>query len=117
MQIPRQMHPQMGQMINPQNLTQQQLQQLERMRARAAAASSSPRPVMNMDKDRPMVQVKLENPPDLPMDSNTFSAINSRQAQMQRRQQQIAAFQRMVGPSVNQLRQPTSMQMPPVQAQ
>lgn len=114
-QIPRPMHAQMAQMIHPQNLTlqQQQQQQFERMRQRAAA--SSPRPVMNMDKDRPMVQVKLENPPDLPMDSNTFNAINSRQAQIQR--QQIAAFQRIMGPSVSQMRQPTSLHMPPLQSQ
>lgn len=118
-QIPRQMHAQMAQMIHPQSLTLQQQQHLERMRQRAAAAAaaSSPRPVMNMDKDRPMVQVKLENPPDLPLDSNTFNAINSRQAQMQRRQQQIAAIQRIMGPSVSQMRQPGSMQMPPVQSQ
>lgn len=114
-QIPRQMHPQIPQMVNPQNLTLQQQQQLERMRLRAA---TSPRPVMNMDKDRPMVQVKLENPSDLPMDGNTFSAMNSRQTQMQRRQLQIAALQRMMGSSPNQLRQQQStMQMPPMQSQ
>ncbi|KAJ8451896.1 hypothetical protein Cgig2_007379 [Carnegiea gigantea] len=122
-QIPRPMHAQMAQMIHPQNLTLQQQQQLERMRQRAAAAAaaaaaaSSPRPVMNMDKDRPMIQVKLENPPDLPVDSNTFNAINSRQAQMQRRQQQIAALQRIMGPSVSQMRQPAGVHMPPVQSQ
>ncbi|KAK9678845.1 hypothetical protein RND81_11G236600 [Saponaria officinalis] len=108
-QVPRQMHPQIPQMVRPHNLNQQQLELLRRRHA------SSPRGIMSMDKDRPMVEVKLENPPELPMDSNALNAINSRQAQMQWRQQQqqqIAALQRFG----HQIRQPTSIQIPQMQS-
>lgn len=110
-QIPRQMHPQMQQMVHPQNLAFQQ-QQLERMRRRQP---STPRPVMDVDKDRPMVQVKIENPSELPMDGNAFNAIHSRHPQMQFRQQQIAAMSNLHAQSSNQLRQLASMQVPQMQ--
>ncbi|KAF2285288.1 hypothetical protein GH714_042330 [Hevea brasiliensis] len=57
--IPRQMHPQMQQMVNPQNLVYQQ-QQLERLRRRQ---SSTPRPAMDMDKDRPRNMSIARAPP------------------------------------------------------
>ncbi|KAF2285278.1 hypothetical protein GH714_042320 [Hevea brasiliensis] len=110
-QIPRQMHPQMQQMVNPQNLVYQQ-QQLERLRRRQ---SSTPRPAMDMDKDRPMVQVKIENPSELPMDGNAFNAIHSRHPQLQYRQQQLAAMSNLQAQSSNQFRQLTSMQVPQMQ--
>ncbi|KAK6150327.1 hypothetical protein DH2020_015259 [Rehmannia glutinosa] len=84
-QILRQMSPQMQQMNNPQYLAFQQQQQWERMRRRQQA---TPRPGMNtnmnmnnMDKDRPLVQVKMETPSDFPLDTNTFTAMNSRHPQ------------------------------------
>lgn len=107
-QIPRQINSQMPQMVPPQNLTLQQ-QHLERMQRRTA---SSPRPVMSMEKDRPMVEVKQENPPDLPLENNAFNAMN-RQAHIQWRQQQL---QRFMGSAGNQMRQPASMQMPQIQS-
>ena len=112
LQIPRQMHPQMQQMIHPQNLAFQQ-QQLERMRRRQQA---TPRPAMDTDKERPMVQVKIENPSELPMDNNTtFNAIHSRHPQMQFRQQKLAAMSNLQAQSSNQFRQLTSMQVPHMQ--
>jgi len=72
LQIQRQMHPQMQQMVNPQSLQQQQ-QLLERMRKRQV---TSPRPNMDMEKDRPLVQVKLENPSEMGVDGNAFNPIN-----------------------------------------
>ncbi|XP_050205606.1 uncharacterized protein LOC126655452 isoform X2 [Mercurialis annua] len=110
-QIPRQMHPQMQQqMVHPQNLTFQQQQQLERMHRRQ---QSTPRPAMDMDKDRPLVQVKLENPSELPMDGNAYNGIHSRHPQMQQfRQQQLAAMSNVQAQSSNQFRQLTSMQIP-----
>ncbi|KAH9615617.1 hypothetical protein KSS87_012462 [Heliosperma pusillum] len=93
-QVPHPMHPQIPQMVRPHNLSQQQIDILRRRQI------SSPRTIINMERDRPMVEVKLENPPDPTMDS--------RQAQTQWQQQQrIAALQR-IG---NQMRQPTSMQI------
>ncbi|KAL3630139.1 hypothetical protein CASFOL_023123 [Castilleja foliolosa] len=95
-QIPRQMSPQMHQMNSPQHLAfQQQQQQWERMRRRQ---QSTPRPGMsmnnnNMDKEQqqPLVQVKMENPSDFPLDTtNSFTTMNSRQQQL--RQQQLAAI-------------------------
>ncbi|XP_012081684.1 uncharacterized protein LOC105641698 isoform X2 [Jatropha curcas] len=112
-QIPRQMHPQMQQMVHPQTLTfQQQQQQLERVRRRQ---QSAPRPVMDMDKDRPLVQVKLENPPELPMDGNSFNPMHSRHPQMQYRQQQLAAMSNLQAQSSSQFRQLTSVQVPQMQ--
>ena len=107
LQMTRQMHPQLQQMIHPQNLTFLQQQQLEKMRRRHL----SPRPVTDMDKDRPMVQVKIENPSELPMDSNAFNPINTRHPQMQLRQQQLAAIPNMHAQSSNQFRQLMSPQM------
>lgn len=112
-QIPRQITPQMTQMIHPQNMTlqQQQQQQLERMQRRQVP---SPRPVMSMEKDSSLVQVKLEHPPDLPLENNAYNAINSRQTQtMQWRQQQL---QRLIGTTANQMRQPSSMPIPQMQS-
>ncbi|XP_021714024.1 uncharacterized protein LOC110682093 [Chenopodium quinoa] len=108
-QIPQQVNPQMPQMVHPQNLTLQQ-QQLERFQRRTA---SSPRPIMSMEKDRPMVEVKLENPPELPLENNSFNAMNRQAQQIQWRQQQ-QVFQRFMGSSGNQMRQPTSMQIPQI---
>ncbi|XP_021273757.1 uncharacterized protein LOC110408930 [Herrania umbratica] len=114
-QLPmRQMHPQMQQMVHPQNLTFQQQQQLERIRRRHP---STPRPVMDMDKDRPMVQVKIENPSELPMDSNAFNPINTRHPQMQFRQQQLAAISNLHAQPSNQFRQLMSPQIPQMQTQ
>ncbi|XP_010519094.1 PREDICTED: uncharacterized protein LOC104798625 [Tarenaya hassleriana] len=118
-QIPRQMHPQMQQqMIHSQNLTFQQQQQLERIRRRQV---TSPRPNMEvgMDKDRPLVQVKLENPSELPPDGNVFNPMNARhqQQQQQLRQQQMAAMSNLhQQPGHNQFRQLASMQIPQMQA-
>ncbi|XP_027076422.1 uncharacterized protein [Coffea arabica] len=115
-QIPRQMLPQLQQMINSQNLAFQQHQQWERMRRRQ---QSTPRPGMNMninmDKDRPMVEVKVENPSDFPMDNNTFATINSRHSQLQPfRQQQIAAMTSFQ--TSNQFRPMSSPQIPQMQS-
>lgn len=112
------MHPQMQQMINSQNLTPQQLQQLERLRRRQQL---TPRPgmsmSMNIDKDRPLVEVKLEHPTDFPMDNNAFNAMTARQPQMQQfRQQQIAAMSSPYAQSTNQFRPMSSLQIPQVQS-
>ncbi|KAK8673855.1 hypothetical protein V6N13_112165 [Hibiscus sabdariffa] len=111
LQMARQMHPQMQQMVHPQNLTFQQQQQLERMLRRHP---STPRPVMDMaDKDRPLVQVKLENPSELPMDNNVFNPLNARHQQMQfRQQQQLAAMASLHSQPNNQFRQLMSPQNP-----
>ncbi|XP_038999914.1 uncharacterized protein LOC120125583 [Hibiscus syriacus] len=109
LQMTRQMHPQMQQMVHTQNLSFQQQQQLERMLRRHP---STPRPVMDMgDKDRPLVQVKLENPSELPMDNNAFNPINARHQQMQFRQQQLAAMSSLHSQSNNQFRQLMSPQI------
>lgn len=104
----------MQQMVNPQNFQQQQ--QLERMRRRPV---TSPRPNMDMEKDRPLVQVKLENPPDMAVDGNAFNPMNPRhqqQMQQQLRQQQIAAMPNMQQqPGYSQFRQLASMQIPQMQ--
>ncbi|XWS45026.1 hypothetical protein CRYUN_Cryun15aG0100800 [Craigia yunnanensis] len=120
LQMTRQMHPQMQQlqeMVHPKNLTFQQQQQLERMRR---CHPSTPRPVMDADKERPMVQVKIENPSELPMDSNAFNPINTRHPQMQFRQQQLAAISNLHAQSSNQLRQLMNMGIvgaPPVKVE
>ena len=115
-QMQRQMHPQMQQMIHSQNMAlhqqQPQQQQLERMRRRAAAAAATPRPAMDIDKERPVVQVKIENQ-DLPLDGNAFT---SRHPQMQqfRQQQQIAAMSNFHPQSGTQFRQMGSLQIPSI---
>lgn len=113
LQIPRQMHPQMQPMVHSQNFTLLQQQQLDRLRRRQP---STPRPGMDVDKDKPLVQVKVENPPELPLDNNAFNAFHSRQPQMQFRQhQQIAAMSNLQAQSNNQLRQLASLQVPQMQ--
>ncbi|TQD97083.1 hypothetical protein C1H46_017320 [Malus baccata] len=116
----RQMHPQVQQIAHSKNvpLQQQQQQQLERMRRRQP---STPRTGMDMEKDRPMVQVKIEAPSELPMDGNAFNSFNSRHPQMQFRQQQIPPMSNLTMSNVhaqsgNQFRQMAS-QIPQVQAQ
>ncbi|KAG6645714.1 hypothetical protein CIPAW_08G141000 [Carya illinoinensis] len=112
-QMPRQMHPQMQQIIHPQNPAfQQQQQHLERMRRR----QPSTRTVMDMGKDRPMVQVKIENPTELPMDGNALNSINARHPQMQFPPQQIASMSNLHAPG-SQFRQISSIQMPQIQTQ
>lgn len=106
------MNPQMQQILSSHNLAYQQ-QQLERLRRRQASA---PRPVADIDKDRPLVQVKIENQTDLPIDSNTFNAINARHPQMQFRQQQLAALSSFHSQSNNQFRQMGSPQIPSMQS-
>lgn len=114
------MHPQMQQMVNPQSLQQQQ-QLLERMRKRQV---TSPRPNMDMEKDRPLVQVKLENPSEMGVDGNAFNPMNPRHQQQihqqfRQQQQQIAALsnmqQQQQQPGYNQFRQLASMQIPQMQ--
>ncbi|KAA0036350.1 hypothetical protein IC582_018302 [Cucumis melo] len=112
-QVPRQMHPQMQQMVHTQAFQQQQQQQfvLEKMRRRQAA---TPRAVMEANKDRPLLQVKVENT-ELPMDGNALNALNIRHPQLQFRQQQIAAMSNIHASPGNQFRQMPSMQMPQIQ--
>lgn len=114
LQMPRQIHPQMQQIGHPQNLAFQQQQQLDRMRRRQ---QSTPRPGMDMEKDRPMVQVKIEAPSELPMDGNAFNSINARHTQMQFRPQQIAAMSNLHPQPGSQFRQISSLQMPQIQTQ
>lgn len=110
------------QLNNPQYLAFQQQQQWERMRRRQQA---TPRPAMNMnintnmnmnmDKDRPLVQVKMENPSDFPLDTNTFTAMNSRHPQL--RQQQLAAISSFHAQANNNAFRPmTSLQIPQIQS-
>ncbi|KAM3281812.1 hypothetical protein P3S67_027459 [Capsicum chacoense] len=111
-------HPQMQQqMFNPQNLTPQQQQQLERMRRRQQL---TPRPGMSMnmntEKDRPLVEVKLEHPTDFPMDSNAFNAMTARQSQMQQFRQQQIAMSSPYAQNTNQFRPMSSLQIPQVQS-
>ncbi|XP_065616897.1 uncharacterized protein LOC112018133 isoform X1 [Quercus suber] len=116
--MPRQIHPQIQPIVHPQNLTfqqQPQQQQLDRIRRRQP---STPRPVMDVEKDRPMVQVKIENPSELPMDGNSSNTINARHhPQMQLRAQQIAAMSNFHAQTGTQFRQMTSLQIPQVQTQ
>lgn len=109
------MHPQMQQMVHSQNLAFQQQQQqqliLKEMRRRQAA---TPRAVMEANKDRPLVQVKVENT-ELPMDGNALNALNVRHPQLQFRQQQIAAMSNIHASPGNQFRQMSSMQIPQIQ--
>ena len=122
------MHPQMQQMQQIQQMQQlaqsknvpfQQQQQIERMRRRQP---STPRTGMDMVQDRPMVQVKIEAPSELPVDSNALNSFNSRPPQMQFRQQQIPAMsnptmQNVPTQSGNQFRQLTSSQIAQMQTQ
>lgn len=108
--------------------TLQQQQQWERMRRRQPVTT---RPVMNMgghinmDNDsqtqsqRSMVEVKLENPPEFPMDNNptTFSTLNYRNSQMHMRQQQFASIPSFQPQSNNQFRPMASVQIPQLQPQ
>lgn len=115
--MPRQIHPQMQPIVHPQNLTfqqQPQQQQLDRIRRRQP---STPRPVMDVEKDRPMVQVKIENQSELPMDGNSFNTISARHPQMQLRAQQIAAMSNLHAQTGTPFRQMTSLQIPQVQTQ
>ncbi|XP_075656017.1 uncharacterized protein LOC142626116 isoform X1 [Castanea sativa] len=113
-QMPRQIHPQMQPIVHPQNLTFPQQQQLDRIRRRQP---STPRPVMDVEKDRPMVQVKIENPSELPMDGNSLNNINARHPQMQLRAQQIAAMSNLHAQTGSQFRQMPLLQIPQVQTQ
>ncbi|GAB2282984.1 hypothetical protein Dimus_017517 [Dionaea muscipula] len=108
-QITRQMHSQMQQISVNQNMSFQHQQMLERMRRRPVAPTSGP--VMGMDKDRPLLEVKVENPgADLPMDANAaaaFNVVNIRNPQLQLRQHQhqLAVIQRLQAQSGGQFRQ------------
>ncbi|KAL2558925.1 uncharacterized protein Fot_03664 [Forsythia ovata] len=86
------MNPQMQQMNNAQYLAFQQQQHWEKMRRRQQL---TPHPAvnsnMNMEKDRPMLQVKMENPSDFPLDNNTFTALNARNLQLHQLRQQLLA--------------------------
>ncbi|KAI6694961.1 hypothetical protein NL676_022671 [Syzygium grande] len=109
-QMPRQMNPQMQQFSH--GLTFQQLELIRRQQA------SSPRPIMDFNKSRSMVQVKIENPSDLPVDGNAFNAVNMRQPQMQQfRQQQIAAMSNLHSQHNSQFRPMSTLQMPQMQTQ
>ncbi|PIA56212.1 hypothetical protein AQUCO_00700517v1 [Aquilegia coerulea] len=111
-QILRQMNPQMQMGIpQPQNLAFQQQQQWERMRRRQ---TSAPRAGMNLEKDRPIVEVKLENIADSPMDANAFAPSNNRHPQMQFRQQ-AAAMPNLHAQSGHQFRQLSPLQVPQLQ--
>ncbi|KAF8017597.1 hypothetical protein BT93_H2704 [Corymbia citriodora subsp. variegata] len=111
-QMPRQMTAQMQHLMNSHNLTFHQLDLLRRQRA-----SSSPRPVVDFDKSRPMVQVKIENPSDSPIDgSNAFNAMRHPQMQ-QFRQQQLAAMSSLHAQHNNQFRPMSTLQMPQMQPQ
>ncbi|KAL8047064.1 hypothetical protein ABFX02_08G214200 [Erythranthe guttata] len=149
-QIPRQINPQMQQqMNNAQYLAfQQQQQQWERMRRRQQ--QPAPRPGMNtnvnmnmnmntntnvnmnmntntnmIDKDnRPLVQVKMENPSEFPLDANAFAAVNSRHPQLLqiRHQQEQQLAQQQLAQQVqannnnnnNVFRPMTSLQIPQI---
>ncbi|XP_043712028.1 uncharacterized protein LOC122660843 isoform X2 [Telopea speciosissima] len=111
-QLLRQMHPQMQmQMMHPQNMAFQQ-QQGDRMQRHQP---STPRSVMSMDKERPMLEVKIENPTDLPMDGN--SMVNGRHPQMQFRQQQMGGMANLPAQSRHQFKQLASLQIPQLQTQ
>ncbi|XP_042509039.1 uncharacterized protein LOC122084674 [Macadamia integrifolia] len=111
-QFPRQMHPHM-QMMNPQNLAFQQQQQWERMRRRQP---TTPRSGMSMDKERPHMEVKIENATESPFDGNS-SIVNGRHPQMQFRQQQLGAMANLPAQSSHQFKQLASVQIPQLQTQ
>ncbi|XP_047155580.1 uncharacterized protein LOC124826719 [Vigna umbellata] len=116
-QVPmqRQMHPQMQQMLHSQNMAFHQQQQIERMRRRAVAT----RPSMDIDKERPLVQVKIENQ-DLPIDGNAFTSrhpqMQFRPQPQQQQQQQMAAMSNFHSQSASQFRQMGSIQIPSMQS-
>ncbi|CAA2966763.1 Hypothetical predicted protein [Olea europaea subsp. europaea] len=71
---------------------------------------------MNMEKDRPMVQVKMENPSDFPMDNNAFTSMNARHPQVhQLRPQQLAAISTLRAHANNVFRPMNSLQIPQIQ--
>ncbi|KAK4789940.1 hypothetical protein SAY86_017244 [Trapa natans] len=112
-QIPRQYQSQVQQMLNSHSMAFQH-QHLEMTRRRQQQASAS-RAAIEIDKMRPMVQVKLENAPDLPLDSNNaFNPASLRNAQIQIRQQKLAAMAMHAQQQNNQFRQvaPQIPQMP-----
>ncbi|KAI3665105.1 hypothetical protein L6452_43723 [Arctium lappa] len=123
-QFPRQMHNQMVHSLQQQMVHPMQQQQWDRMRSRQP---STPRPVMNMsgnmnvdnESQRSMVEVKLENPPEFPMDNNAaaFATMNYRNPQMQFRQQQFAAISAFQAQTGNQFRPMASVQIPQLQPQ
>lgn len=108
----RQMHPQMQQMLHSQNIAFHQQQQ---MRRRAVAT----RPSMDIDKERPLVQVKIENQ-DLPIDGNAFTSrhpqMQFRPQPQQQQQQQMAAMSNFHSQSGSQFRQMGSLQIPSMQS-
>ncbi|WOL08038.1 hypothetical protein Cni_G16790 [Canna indica] len=113
-QLQRQVqHMQQMQMLHPQNLAfQQQLQQQQLLRRRQM---STPRGSMViMDKDQqPMVDVKLENVMESPMES-MFNSL-SKQQQLQLRQQMAMSNQH--AQSGQQFKQMANVQLPQLQAQ
>ncbi|KAK9074896.1 hypothetical protein SSX86_003215 [Deinandra increscens subsp. villosa] len=129
-QFQRQMHNQIGHTLQQQQQHMvhplQQQQHWDRMRRRQPSTS---RPVMNMgghmnvdnesQSQRSMVEVKLENPPEFPMDNNaaSFPTMNYRNPPMQYRQQQFASISAFQAQSNNQFRPMASVQIPQLQPQ
>eukprot|EP00262_Sarcandra_glabra_P000427 TRINITY_DN10502_c0_g2_i1.p1 TRINITY_DN10502_c0_g2~~TRINITY_DN10502_c0_g2_i1.p1 ORF type:complete len:143 (-),score=23.99 TRINITY_DN10502_c0_g2_i1:33-461(-) len=103
------MHPQMH-MLHPQNLALQQLQWDKMRRQQASTPRSSN---MTPEKERSMVQVKIENISEPPIDS-TFSGVNKHQ--MQYRNQQMAMGNHHAQPG-HQYKQLSSLQIPQLQTQ
>ncbi|XP_042493169.1 uncharacterized protein LOC122072819 isoform X4 [Macadamia integrifolia] len=108
-QFPRQMQ---MQMMHTQNLALQQQQHWDRMRRRQP---STLRSVMSMDKERPMLEVKIENPTELPMDGD--STVSCRHPQMQFRCQQMGGMANLPAQSKHQFKQLASLQIPQLQTQ
>nr|GEX08172.1 hypothetical protein [Tanacetum cinerariifolium] len=132
-----------NQMIHPMQQQQQlvhplqQQQQWERMRRHQQQQQqqqpATSRPVMNISgnnmnvdtgsqSQRSMVEVKLENPSDSPMDNNVnnaaaFTTMNYRNNPMQYRQQHFAAMSALQAQSNNQFRPMASVQIPQLQPQ
>ncbi|KAJ4966251.1 hypothetical protein NE237_018100 [Protea cynaroides] len=113
-QFPRQMHSHMQmQMMQPHNLAYQQQQQWERMRRRQP---STPRSGMSMDKERPLMEVKIENATESPLEGNS-SIVNGRQPHLQFRQQQMGVMANLPAQSSHQFKQLASLQIPQLQTQ
>ncbi|XP_058069408.1 uncharacterized protein LOC131218704 isoform X2 [Magnolia sinica] len=110
-QMQRHMSPQLH-MFHPQNLALQQQQQWNKLQRRQP---STPRSAAGLtsEKDRPVVEVKIENTSELPIDG-TFSAINRQQFQL--RQQQMPMVNSHAQSS-HQFKQLTSLQIPQLQTQ
>lgn len=105
------MQMQQMQLLHPQNLAFQQQQQWDKLRRRQVA---TPRGSMVfMDKDQPMVDVKLENMTESPIES-MFSTLNKQQ-QLQLRQQISMSNQH--AQSGQQFKQMSNVQLPQLQAQ